>query len=71
MIDVDLTARAYELVREGVTTKSRKGGVYKVLMPNGLAAKLNAERAPGEDISDVILRLAKQARASGQSGPFR
>ncbi len=40
-------------------------------MPKSLAAKLNAERAFGEDISDVILRLAKQATASGQSGPFR
>ena len=44
MIDVELTARAYELVREGVTIKSRKGGVYKVLMPKGLAAKLHVTR---------------------------
>ena len=59
MIEVDLTAAAYELVREGVTTKSRKRGVYKVLMPENLAAKLNAARASGEDMSDVILRLAR------------
>ncbi len=62
MIEVDLTAAAYELVREGVTAKSRKGGVYKVLMPRSLAARLDAARAVGEDMSDAILRLAKEAR---------
>ena len=67
MIEVDLTAAAYELVRDGVTTKSRKRGVYKVLMPKGLAAKLEAARAAGEAISDVILRLAQEA---GGARPF-
>ena len=62
MIEVDLTAAAYELVREGVTAKSRKSGVYRVLMPKSLAANLEAARALGEAMSDVILRLAKEAR---------
>ena len=62
MIEVDLTAAAFELVRDGVTAKSRKSGVYKVLMPKNLAAKLDAARVPGEDMSDVILRLAKEAK---------
>jgi hypothetical protein len=63
MIEVDLTAAAFELVRDAVTAKSRKSGVYKVLMPNNLAAKLEAARVPGEDMSDVILRLAHEATA--------
>jgi hypothetical protein len=29
MVEVNLTAAAYELLREGVTAKSRKSGVYK------------------------------------------
>jgi hypothetical protein len=33
MIEVDLRAGAYELVREGVAVKGRKSGVYTVLMP--------------------------------------
>jgi hypothetical protein len=71
MIEVDLTAAAYELVRDGVTAKSRKGGVYKVLMPKGLAVKLDAARVVGEDISDVILRLAQEAKATSNPDPFR
>jgi hypothetical protein len=71
VIEVDLTAAAYELVREGVTVKSRKGGVYKVLMPKKLAAQLRAARASGEAISDVILRLAQEAGAPGSPHPFR
>jgi hypothetical protein len=70
MIEVDLTAAAHELVREGVTAKSRKGGVYKVLMPKRLAARLDAARAPGEAISDVILRLAQEAGAPGNPRPL-
>ena len=62
MIEVDLTAAAFELVREGVTAASRKRGVYTVLMPKNLAAKLDAARVPGEDMSDVILRLANEAK---------
>ena len=42
MIEVDLRAAAFELVREGVTAKSRKSGVYTVLMPKNLAAHLDA-----------------------------
>ena len=71
MIEVDLTAAAYELVREGVTVKSRKGGVYKVLMPKRLAARLDAARVSGEATSDVILRLAQEAGAPGNPYPFR
>lgn len=71
MIEVDLTAAAYELVREGVTAKSRKGGVYKVLMPRSLAARLDAARAVGEDMSNAILRLAKEAKAAANPHPFR
>jgi hypothetical protein len=70
MIQVDLTAAAYELLREGVTAKSRKSGVYKVLMPKNLAAKLDAARALGEEISDVILRLAKEAGPRSSQHPF-
>ena len=40
---------------------SRRRGAYIVLMPKQLAANLDAARAPGEDMSDVILRLAKEA----------
>ena len=61
MIEVDLTATAFELVRDGVIAKSRKSGMVKVLMPKNLAAKLDTARVPGEDMSDVILRLAKEA----------
>jgi len=71
MIEVDLTAAAYELVREGVTAKSRKAGLYKVLMPKTLAAKLDAARASGEAVSDVILRLAQEAGPPGAPHPFR
>jgi hypothetical protein len=71
VIEVDLTALAYELVRDGVTVKSRKSGVYKVLMPKRLAARLQAARTPGEAISDVILRLAQEAGALGDPRPFR
>jgi hypothetical protein len=71
MIEVELTAAAYRLVQEGVTAKSRKSGVYKVLMPKSLAAKLEAAGASGEDMSDVILRLAKEAGAPASPPPFR
>lgn len=71
MIEVTLTAAAYELVREGVTVKSRKSGAYKVLMRRKLAARLDAARASGEAISDVILRLAQEAGAPGSPNPFR
>ena len=62
MIEVGLRAAAYELVREGVAAKGRKSGVYTVLMPKNLAAKLDAARVPGEDLSDVILRLGRRRR---------
>ena len=71
MIEVDLTAAAYELVHDGVTVKSRKSGVYKVLMPRKLAARLDAARSVGEDISDVILRFAQEAKAAANPHPFR
>jgi len=71
MIEVDLTAAAFELVREGVTAKSRKSGVYKVLMPNNLAAHLDAARVSGEDMSGVILRLAKEAKTPAKPYPLR
>ena len=71
MIEVKLSAAAYELVRDGVTVKSRKKGAYKVLMPKKLAAKLDAARASDEAISDVILRLAQEAGAMGNPDPFR
>jgi hypothetical protein len=44
MIEVDLTAAAFELVRDGVIAKSRKSGMVKVLMPKNLAAHLDAAR---------------------------
>ena len=69
MIDLDLTPEAYALVREGVVVKARKGAMYKVAMPGKLAAKLNAARSFGEDMSDVILRLVEEARAMASSGP--
>jgi hypothetical protein len=71
MIEVDLRAAAYELVRAGVTAKGRKRGVYMVLMPRNLAARLDAARVPGEDMSDVILRLAKEAEPPAKPYPSR
>ncbi len=71
MIEVQLTAAAYELVREGVTVKSRKSGVYRVLMPKKLATKLCEARAADEEISDAILRLAQEAKAAAKPHPFR
>jgi hypothetical protein len=71
MIEVDLTAAAFELVRDAVTAKSRKSGVYKVLMPKNLAAHLDAARVPGEDLSDVILRLAKEAKTPAKPYTLR
>jgi hypothetical protein len=68
-VEVDLTARAYELVRGCVTPKSRKSGVYKVLMPKGLAANLDAARATGEGVSEVILRLVEEAKGPPKSSP--
>jgi hypothetical protein len=70
MIEVDLRAGAYELVREGVAVKGRKSGVYTVLMPKNLAAKLDAARVPGEDMSDVIVRLAKEAKTPAKPYPL-
>ena len=70
MIEVDLTAAAFELVREGVIAKSRKRGVYRVLMPENLAAKLDGARQSGEGMSDVILRLAREAKAPAGRHPF-
>jgi hypothetical protein len=69
MIDVDLTPEAYAVVREAVTAKARKGRMYKVVMPRKLADKLNAVRDFGEDMSEVILRLAHEAQASANPGP--
>jgi hypothetical protein len=71
MIEVDLRAAAYELVREGVAAKGRRRGVYTVLMPKNLAARLDAARAPGEDMSDVILRLAKEAKTPAKPYSLR
>lgn len=71
MIEVDLTAAAFELVREGVIAKSRKRGVYRVLMPENLAAKLDGARQSGEGMSDVILRLAREAKTPAGPHPFR
>ena len=71
MIEVDLRVGAYELVREGVTVKCRKSGVYRVLMPKKLAAKLDAARVPAEDMSDVIMRLAKEAKTPAKPYPLR
>ena len=71
MIEVDLRAAAYEVVREGVTAKCRRRGVYTVLMPKNLAAKLEAALASGEDMSDVILRLAREAETPAKPYPLR
>jgi hypothetical protein len=71
VIEVELSAAAYELVRDGVTAKSRRSGVYKVLMPKSLAARLNAARAANESISDVILRLAAEMKAPPDPHPSR
>jgi hypothetical protein len=71
MIEVDLTAAAFELVRDGVIAKSRKSGMYKVLMPKNLAAHLDAARVSGEGMSDVILRLAREAKTPAKPAPLR
>ena len=39
-------------------------------MPKSLAAKLDAARVLGEDMSDVILRLAKEAETPAKPDPF-
>jgi hypothetical protein len=70
MVEIDLTAAAYELVRDGVNLKARKGGMYRVLMPRKLAARLDAARASGEAMSDVILRLAQEAGAPADPRPL-
>ena len=70
MIDVDLTAEAYAVVQEGVIMKSRRSGMYKVQMPTKLAEKLNALKDDGEDLSDVIMRLAREAKAPARCDPF-
>jgi hypothetical protein len=44
--------------------------MVKVSMPTRLADKLSAVREFGEDLSDVILRLAQEARAKADAGPF-
>jgi hypothetical protein len=62
MIEVDLTAAAFELVREGRDRQVQRRGAYTVLMPKKLAAHLDAARVSGEDMSGVILRLAKEAK---------
>jgi hypothetical protein len=71
MIEVHLRAAAYELVREGVTAKSRRSGVYTVLMRKNLAAYLDGARVAGENMSDVILRLAKEAKTPAKPDPSR
>ena len=70
MVEVDLRAGAYELVRDGVAAKGRKSGVYTVLLPKNLAANLEAARASGEDVSDVIMRLAREAKIPAKSYPL-
>ena len=52
-----------------MTAKSRRRGAYTVLMPKKLAAKLDEARVPGEDTSDVILRLAKEAETPAKPCP--
>jgi hypothetical protein len=71
MIEIDLTAAAFELVRDAVTAKSRKSGMYKVLTPKNLAAKLVGARVSGEGMSDVILRLAREAKTPASPHPLR
>jgi hypothetical protein len=71
MIEIYLTAAAFELVRDGVIAQSRKRGPYRVLMPKSLAANLEAGRAFGEEISDAILRLAREATAPASAWPRR
>jgi hypothetical protein len=45
--------------------------MYTVLMPKSLAAHLDAARVPGENMSDVILRLAKEAETPAKPDPSR
>jgi hypothetical protein len=45
--------------------------VYTVLMPKNPAAKLDAARVPGEDMSDVILRLATEAKTAAKPYALR
>jgi hypothetical protein len=71
MIELDLTVAAFEFIRDGVIAKSRKSGVYKVLMPKNLVSKLDGARVSGEGMSDVILRLAREAAAAASPHPLR
>ena len=71
VIELELSAAAYELVRDGVTVKSRKSGVYTVLMPEKLAGRLSAGRGVDEAVSDVILRLAAELKGPSLQHPSR
>jgi hypothetical protein len=71
MVEVGLRAAAYELVRDGMAAKGRRRGMYRVLMPKHLAANLEAARASGEDVSDVIMRLVNEAKTPAKPYPLR
>jgi hypothetical protein len=71
MVEIHLRAAAYELLREGMAASGRRRGMYKVMMPNSLAANLEAARTFGEDVSDVIMRLVNEAKTPAKPSPRR
>jgi hypothetical protein len=67
VIRIAITAEAFEAIAAtlpldsvGYEPERTASGGYFVWLDRGVADKLFAERRRGEDISDVILRLATQ-----------
>ena len=71
MIEVDTQGGGIRVGSRRRDRKSRRSGMYTVLMPKSLAAHLDAARVPGENMSDVILRLAKEAETPAKPDPSR
>jgi hypothetical protein len=65
MIGVTVTGRAYAAVASTLPTGSTvegevvPDGEYRLWLPRGVVNRLRAKRAPGETLSEVILRLAE------------
>ena len=68
MMTISITAEAYAAIRstlpKGVRAKPRlsEGGGFKITLDRHTLDRLKALRGPGESYSDVILRLAGDAR---------
>ena len=65
---IAITATAYAAIRESLPTvgsrpPQKEGDLYLVSVPNDTMDKLMALRRPSESYSDVIVRLATEARS--------